>query len=158
MRRLLITAVPLLLSLLAPGLAAQDSPFGAQGARSPLVRSSVLPADEAFALSTFIEAPDTVVLLWEIKDNYYLYRESLSVTAGDGTQIPLGELPVAEMITDEFFGDTDVYFGRLLHRIPLAAFPGDGNEVAFTLTYQGCAKDKYCYPMQIKEFVLTLPK
>ena len=39
---------------------------------------SVLPADSAFALSAYIEAPNTLVLLWNIEDGYYLYRKSLN--------------------------------------------------------------------------------
>ncbi len=39
---------------------------------------SVLPADSAFALSAYIETPNTLVLRWDIEDGYYLYRKSLN--------------------------------------------------------------------------------
>ena len=148
----------LISGLIPVSLQAQDSGFGNQSARSPLIRGSILPAEEAFSLNTFIEAPDTVILLWEIRDGYYLYRKSIAASSSEGEAIKLGDLPIGETITDEFFGDVSVYHDRLLQRIPVASFPVDGNALVFTLQYQGCAEDKYCYPMQIKQVEITLPE
>ena len=140
----------------SPSLYAQG--FGLNtGGKLPEVRNSVLPTEEAFALSTFIEAPGTVVLLWEIKDGYYLYRNSLAATEA-GAMIALGELPAAITIEDEFFGNVEVYFDRLLHRFPLSALNVQNHSVTFELQYQGCAKDLYCYPMQHQTVTLSLPQ
>lgn len=127
------------------------------GKRLPLVRSSVLPAEEAFALSTFIEAPDTVVLLWEIQEDYYLYRKSITANSTDDV-VDMGELPEGTTITDEFFGEVNVYFDRVFIRFPLSSLAMDHNTASFTLHYQGCAKDKYCYPMQSRMVELSLPE
>jgi thiol:disulfide interchange protein DsbD len=138
-------------------LQAQDNPFSNPGIGTPLIRSSVLPAEEAFALTTFIEAPGTVVLLWEIEAGYYLYQKSLSVTDRNEALINLGELPAAATINDEYFGESKVYFERLLHRLPLDAFSRQDNTLSFTLHYQGCAQDRFCYPMQMNTVELKLP-
>lgn len=156
-KRFLLCLASALLLLASPAGLAQDS-FGLnKDNNAPLVRSSVLPVDEAFAMSTFIEAPDTIILFWNITQGYYLYQDSITVTDAEGKVINIGELPEATLITDEFFGETQVYLNRLIHRFPLAAIARENNAVTFTLQYQGCAKDLYCYPMQVKEVALPLP-
>lgn len=136
----------------------QDSLFNTPSAKVPIMRSTVLPADEAFAMNALIEAPDTLVLYWEIKDGYYLYRKSISVSDIHGNSITIGELPEGTTHSDEFFGEVKIYSDRLLHHFPLTSLAIENNKVAFTLQYQGCAEDLYCYPMQIKEIELTLPE
>jgi len=153
----LLNAIIFSLMLFPLALFGQNNPFANPRTGTPLIRSSVLPAEEAFALNTFIEAPDKLVLLWEIQEGYYLYQKSLSVTAPNGDVIDLGELPESRTVTDEFFGESKVYFDRLLHRIPLSSFSTTDNTVSFLLQYQGCAEDKYCYPMQIQEIEIRLP-
>ena len=152
------TALLFLLIFSSCTLQAQDNPFSNPGIGSALIRSSVLPAEEAFALNTFIEAPGTVVLLWEIEEGYYLYQKSLSVTDRNEALIDLGEFPAATTVSDEYFGESKVYFERLLHRLPLDAFSRQDNTLSFTLSYQGCAQDRFCYPMQMKTVELTLPE
>ena len=115
---------------------------------------SVLPADSAFALSAYIEAPNTLVLRWEIEDGYYLYRKSLGfMEAGNNLGIPV--IPVGIQTEDDFFGAVEVYYEQLLIRIP---FDPDsaGNKLSLQLNYQGCAEDNYCYPMQFKELNLEI--
>jgi thiol:disulfide interchange protein DsbD len=139
-------------------LFAQDT-FGLNsGNRLPLVNSRVLPAEEAFAFTALIEAPHTLVLLWDIKEGYYLYKNSIAVTDTEERDIAIGELPDAEMMEDEFFGEVGVYFERLLHRFPLAALPGQDHTYLFIIRYQGCAEDLYCYPMQQQTIELSLPE
>ena len=149
-----------LLSLLifsSCALQAQDNPFSNPGAGTALIRSSILPAEEAFTLNSFIEAPGTVVLLWEIEEGYYLYQKSLSVTDQNDALIELGDLPVAATISDEFFGESKVYFERLLQRLPMDIFSQQNKILSFILSYQGCAEGRFCYPMQFKEVELSIP-
>lgn len=133
----------------------QNNPF-ANPPGAALIRSSVLPHEEAFSQRTFIFAPDSVVLLWDIEEGYYLYRKSLAITDNNGSSIALGEFPESISITDEFFGESQVYFDRLELRLPLSAFRTSDNTLAFTLQYQGCAQDRYCYPMLSKEVEIQL--
>jgi thiol:disulfide interchange protein DsbD len=119
----------------------------------------VLPVDEAFALTALIEADDSIVLLWDIRDAYYLYQSSLLITSADGTVLTGLILPEAEQITDEFFGATAIYRDRLLVEIPLQRIGLDpGESVELLLSYQGCAEKLYCYPPVQKAVTLTLPE
>ena len=120
--------------------------------------SKVLPADSAFALTSFIEADTGIALKWEMPSGYYLYQKSLVVENVDGTPLSL-ELPAAEKITDEFFGEVFVYYNSLLLRLPFNALNArPGTTVDLLLSYQGCAEDLYCYPLVQKALTLKLPE
>ena len=135
---------------------AAPAPFGASA--TPLRRNSdVLPVDEAFAFNAIVEAGDSIVLMWEIREGYYHYQKSLGVELADGTGLAPA-LPEAEDKTDEFFGDVKVYHERLLLRVPLEAVqPDAAGNVALLVSYQGCAEERYCYPPAQKQLTLTLP-
>lgn len=116
---------------------------------------SVLPADSAFALNAYIETPNTLVLLWEIEDGYYMYRKSLNFIEANNNSIGLPVIPAGILTEDEFFGEVEVYYQRLLIRIPFD--PNKvGDSISLQLNYQGCAEASYCYPMQFKEVNLEL--
>ena len=116
---------------------------------------SVLPADSAFALSAYIETPNTLVLLWDIEEGYYLYRKSLSFIEASNNSLENPVIPTGIQTEDEFFGEVEVFYQRLLIRIP---FDPDkvGNNISLQLNYQGCAEASYCYPMQYKELNLEI--
>ncbi|MBN4053964.1 protein-disulfide reductase DsbD N-terminal domain-containing protein [Haliea sp. AH-315-K21] len=116
---------------------------------------SVLPADSAFALSAYIEAPNTLVLLWEIEDGYYLYRKSLNFIETNNNSLENPVIPMGIQTEDEFFGEVEVYYQRLLIRIPFDSSKV-GNNISLQLNYQGCAEASYCYPMQFKELNLEI--
>jgi thiol:disulfide interchange protein len=118
--------------------------------------ADVVPADVAFHVVAFPEVDGSIALSWELTPGVYLYRKSLSAeNAFDGAALPL-DLPMGENISDEFFGESEVYFERLVAHIPaLKAAPG--TELELTLLYQGCMKDIYCYPPAQKTVKVTLP-
>jgi len=123
----------------------------------------VLPADTAFMLQAFVESDESVVLLWDIMPGYYLYRQSISVNIADASSADASsniatELPAGSHLTDEFFGDVEVYYDKLLVKIAISSLLADEDrELHFQLGYQGCAKDLYCYPPQLKDIQLSLP-
>ena len=116
---------------------------------------SVLPADSAFALSAYIETPNTLILLWDIQDGYYLYRQSLNFIETNNNSLGNPVIPASTQTEDEFFGEVEVYYQRLLIRIP---FDPEivGDNISLQLNYQGCAEANYCYPMQFKELILEI--
>lgn len=120
--------------------------------------STVIPADVAFHVVAFPETDGSIALTWEFAPDIYLYRKSLAAEkAFDGAPLAL-ELPAGETVTDEFFGESEVYFDRLIARIPASELnAAPGTELELTLTYQGCLKDTYCYPPVQKSVTVTLP-
>lgn len=117
--------------------------------------TSALPADTAFSLSALIELPDSIVLMWEIKEGYYLYRKSLSFSEIGTSQTEAALIPDGVHISDEFFGEVEVYYEKLLVKIPFNA--ASSSTIELQLSYQGCAEIGYCYPMQQKIIALEIP-
>jgi len=120
--------------------------------------SDVIPADVAFHVVAFPEVDGSIALSWELVPNVYLYRKSLAAeNAFDGAALAL-DLPPGETISDEFFGESEVYFERLIARIPAGTLKAAaGATVELNLSYQGCLKDTYCYPPAQKVVKVTLP-
>lgn len=110
--------------------------------------TTFLDPEEVFRVDPPVVSGDTVRVTAQIEPGYYVYRHRLSMDA-DGAEIPLG-LPPGERITDEFFGETEVY------RETLEFDVGSASGGAVTLHWQGCADAGICYPPQT--MALTLPE
>lgn len=138
----------LALWLLAAGGQAQlTSPGGLLQGRQPLQASTVLPAEDAFRLTTLV-AGGSLRLTWQIAADHYLYRDKFALAPADGQPLAL-VLPEAVQLTDEFFGATAVYFDSVQLAVPLEALSAADRAAGFvTVHFQGCAKELYCYPPQ----------
>ncbi|MGA6183184.1 protein-disulfide reductase DsbD [Stenotrophomonas sp. NPDC077421] len=110
--------------------------------------TTFLDPEEVFRVDPPVVSGDTIRVTAQIEPGYYVYRHRLSMDA-DGAEIPLG-LPSGERITDEFFGETEVY------RETLEFDVGSASGGAVTLHWQGCADAGICYPPQT--MALTLPE
>ncbi len=128
------------LAAVAPGALAQASPFAAP--------QGLLPVDEAFRLQAWMPDEQHLVVGVRIAPGHYLYRDKLSVAA-DTVRVRLGfpELPPAERIHDQFFGDTRIYRTDFTFAMPIAG--ALSQPFPLRLHYQGCSeKPAVCYPPQ----------
>jgi thiol:disulfide interchange protein DsbD len=117
--------------------------FGGSGAKSD---ADFLLADEAFIFSATSPARDRIQLRWDIADEYYLYRDKLTVsTTAPGVQLGRPTIPGGESKHDEYFGEQVVFHGQMLAQLPVVAAAGI-TEVPLTISYQGCADGGLCYP------------
>jgi thioredoxin:protein disulfide reductase len=115
-----------------------------------------LPADQAFVLSTESPSRDRVRLRWDIADDYYLYRDKVTVkTTATGVQLGSVSIPGGEKQHDEYFGEQVVFHDQMLADVPVAV-AADVTEVPFEVTYQGCADAGLCYPPIRKTVVVKL--
>ncbi|MGO1500357.1 MAG: protein-disulfide reductase DsbD [Marinobacter sp.] len=103
--------------------------------------SDFLPVDQAFEYSLEDNNDGTVTLRWNIAPDYYLYRERMTVE-GNNAVLDNVAFPSGKTITDEFFGDSEVYFNQAEILITT------GDATALSLTWQGCAEAGLCYPPQ----------
>ncbi|MFC7090415.1 protein-disulfide reductase DsbD [Halomonas salifodinae] len=135
MRRLLPPLLLLLLALMAGSVQAQWF--------SSARESDFLPVHEAFQASAWHD-DQTLYVGFTAAEDYYLYRHRFAVESED---VALGEplLPPGEAMSDEFLGDVNVFFDRVVFEVPLAEAPVSG-AVPFTLSFQGCALAGLCYP------------
>lgn len=119
------------------------------GLGSATGESRFLPVDEAFRIAVFAEDGAGLRADVEIADGYYLYRDKLAFsTPAGGVKLAEPVLPAGVRKRDEYFGETEVYYGRIAPRIPLEAgaageLPG---RIPVQVSFQGCAEDGICYP------------
>ena len=111
-------------------------------------QKDILNVDEAFVVHTLIEK-NKILISWDIKPGYYLYKKSILIKAGDES-LEHNYLSKYELkISDEFFGESVILKGALqvdaeLSDVNLGSLEG------IKVIYQGCAEGKYCYPKTIK--------
>jgi thiol:disulfide interchange protein DsbD len=143
--RRLIFPLPFLLMLAIQAAPGSDGEF-------------LLP-DQAFRISGQAVDPETVLVSWNIADGYYMYRSKLrfrSDTAGIRADRP--RMPDAEIRHDDFFGEVEVYRGRVDVRVPLDRRAGAGDTLELETTSQGCADAGFCYPPHKQKLSINLPK
>ena len=107
-------------------------------------QTSLRSAEDAFSFS--VESIDSkqAQLNWEIPENYYLYQHKFEVK-NNSKILPL-DLPKAQPLHDENYGETQVYYQQVHFNIPVEA------SEKYQVTWQGCAKNRICYPPQHIEF------
>lgn len=127
----------LLLSLLAPVALASLPATGGLGGDDEF-----LPVEQAFPFN-WRQQGDQLQLEWAIADGYYLYRDRISLTPGEGVSHTQPQLPAGHDYDDPYFGATTIYIEPLAISVPLTAVADDGQ---LTISWQGCAKKGLCYP------------
>ena len=115
----------------------------------------ILNVDEAFVINASI-LENKVLVSWNIKPGYYLYKKSILIKSGDDKLEHSYLLKDESKISDEFFGESAILKGVLeleaeLLDVNLTDLQG------IKVIYQGCADGKYCYPKRIKPFTHKKP-
>nr|WP_236645386.1 protein-disulfide reductase DsbD [Aidingimonas lacisalsi] len=107
-----------------------------------------LPVNDAFQASAWHD-DDTLYVGFENAQGYYLYRHRFQIESRDDTALGDPVLPPGEAKTDEFLGDVNVFYDRVVIEVPLkseAATP-----LPLRVTFQGCADAGLCYPPETIE-------
>ncbi len=118
------------------------------GSNNPFTREQpvILPVEEAFLVNWTMK-PGAFSIRFTMPPGYYLYRHAFETTAG-GADRAFG-IPDGEPVTDEFFGDVEVYYGEVIVDVPL-----EGSDKSIAIRYQGCADAGYCYPPRTASFTI----
>ena len=116
--------------------------------RAPFIDAKILDVDEAFIFNSSI-TNNKILVSWNIKPGYYLYKKSIFIQAGD-VVLKHNYTSNSELkITDEFFGESVIFKDNLEVDAELIDVNlGTLNDIK--VIYQGCAEGKYCYPKVIK--------
>jgi len=109
-----------------------------------------LHVDQAFVFD-FNQADDTLNLTFTIADGYYLYKKQFKLVA---KQASIGEpsFPKGVTIEDEYYGESEVFYGQVTLTVPITQTSDDG---IVKIRYQGCADAGLCYAPAIKTVYLT---
>lgn len=114
--------------------------------------SQPLQPEQAFVFSAELTKPDEIVLQWKIAPGYYLYKSQLSFYNDQAQRIPLA-LPPGIPHSDSLHGADQHYTDVLKVTVPLNSI--NQNSAAFTVKYQGCSIQNYCYSPVKKDFQFT---
>lgn len=116
--------------------------------------------DPDIAFQVFAKQGDTntIVTDWLIRDGYYLYKDKISVSPKEGTQVTLGELnlPIGKEKHDEYFGAIISIDHNFQSDIPIQQLAPNTKVVDLVFNYQGCAKAGLCYPPITKNIRVDL--
>ncbi|WP_165728304.1 protein-disulfide reductase DsbD [Pseudoalteromonas sp. 31A1] len=110
-----------------------------------------LPVDQAFVFD-FDQQGSTLFVGWDIASDYYLYKKKIEIIA-KGANIQVGDSGSGEIIEDEFFGKTEVFFNTASVVSKLSNIT-EGAVVK--VRYQGCAKAGLCYPPEVISIPLSV--
>lgn len=147
-----------------------DKPFSALRGVSQALgfgRENIEAVDpeKAFLVEAAAIDPAAVRVRFTIDDCCYLYRDKIRFSSADdakssATAVQLGtyELPPGEVLTDEFYGRTQVYRRSLDVRLPLNG-TGAASALLLDVSYQGCSEKgvKICYPPTTRRISVQLP-
>ena len=117
-----------------------------------------LPPDEAF--KPYLEALDgnTVEISFQIAPGYYLYKDKISASSKlDSIQLGRIELPTGKVHSDEYFGDSEVFYDEVFGKVSLARATPDEMDLDIEIGYQGCAEGGICYPPITRTLSVSLP-
>ena len=114
------------------------------------------PAHAAFQLHLKVHDPNTLLLTWKIKPNFFLYRNRIKIIPLHDEMLDLADMkfPPAQTKTDNLNQTVLIYRDRLTLSLGLVALhPG---ETIVTIYFQGCADDGFCYPPESRSIKLTI--
>ncbi|MCH8543362.1 MAG: protein-disulfide reductase DsbD [Alcanivorax sp.] len=106
-----------------------------------LARGEFLAPEKAFQYHAERTDEGGLVLNWDIADGYYLYRDAFDFS-GEPDQLRDVSLPDGEIVEDDYFGKSEVYFDS----VSILVAPGGAQTIS--MTWQGCALAGLCYPPQ----------
>ncbi|RVT47915.1 protein-disulfide reductase DsbD [Rheinheimera sediminis] len=119
--------------------------------------SQFLPVEQAFVMDFRQQASSggqqKLQVSFTIADGYYLYKDKFKFVGIDAA-FSHPQYPKGMMITDEYFGESEVYFHQVVLDIPLSQL---GSEAMLKVRFQGCAEAGLCYPVQTLDIPLIAP-
>jgi len=133
-----------------------DALLGGSGGQA-LPGEQFLPPDQAFRFQVEPAAAGKLTVTWSIEPGYYLYKDKLAFRSDTpGIELGFPGLPPGKLKSDEYFGDTEVYYDHAEILLPYTSSLPDGSSLDLAITFQGCAEDGICYPPTTRSVVLGL--
>lgn len=114
-------------------------------------QQTFLPVDQAFVFD-FDQQDSTLFVGWDIAPDYYLYKKKIEIIA-KGANIQVGDSGSGEIIEDEFFGKTEVFFNSAS---VISKLSNVTEGAVVKVRYQGCAKAGLCYPPEVISIPLSV--
>lgn len=120
-------------------------------------KDEFLPPEQAYRYSARV-AGDQLIVSWQIEKGYYLYKKKMGVaSAMSSVQLGQPAWPKGEAHSDEYFGEQEIYRGKVDVAIPLSVPGPRPSQLAVELKLQGCADAGLCYPPLTWKTQVALP-
>jgi len=110
-----------------------------------------LAVEDAFRINVITQDSSKLVLRFIAAEGYYLYRDQFvfEITPKNLSTNKIN-LPQGILKNDEFFGETEVYYGII--DVEVGLNNPDNLPLNLNIEYQGCAEQGLCYPPQSIDF------
>lgn len=120
------------------------------------LNANPLPAAEVFQVKVTSVDPNTFSINFQIKPNYFIYKNRIRLIPRESSAIHLGTLrfPHAEKKTDKNGKTYSIYKNKVT--IPVGLLGNQPGETSVDLHYQGCSDEGFCYPPEIKTIQLSI--
>jgi thiol:disulfide interchange protein DsbD len=106
----------------------------------------LLPPEQAFRLEARMEG-NNLIAEYEIAPGYYMYRQRFDYQfESSEARFDSAVFPDGKIKHDEFFGDMEVYRGKLKVILPILTDKAGVLDLEVKATGQGCADIGVCYP------------
>ncbi len=106
----------------------------------------LLPPEQAFSLTAWMEG-ERLIAEYDIAQGYYMYRQRFDFQIeSENAQFDTAIMPDGKIKNDEFFGDMEVYRGKIRIVLPILASNPQVLNLVVKATGQGCADIGVCYP------------
>ena len=105
-----------------------------------------LDVEQAFVFSPSQQADGQLLLQWSIPDDYYLYRDRMTIETAAPLEVVSEQKSAAKEKDDPLFGLVFVYKENAEVNVQLASTIADSADGTVTVTYQGCWEGGICYP------------
>jgi thiol:disulfide interchange protein DsbD len=117
------------------------------------------PPEEVFFPDVFAVDGNTVEIGIRIEPGFYVYKHRISAKSlSPGAQAGQLDLPQGKLKYDEFFGESEVYYGEVIGRLAIARATPDAMALELEVGYQGCADGGLCYLPQTRVLTVNLPE
>lgn len=121
--------------------------------------SNFPPPEEVFFPDVFVVDGNTVEVGIRIEPGFYVYKHRITAKSlGANAQAGQLDLPKGKSKFDEFFGESEVYYGEVIGRLAIARATPDAMDLELEIGYQGCADGGLCYLPQTEVITVSLPE
>jgi thiol:disulfide interchange protein DsbD len=104
------------------------------------------PPEEVFFPDVFVVDGNTVEVGIRIEPGFYVYKHKISAKSlSPNAQAGQLDLPKGKSKYDEFFGESEVYYGEVIGRLAIARATPETMDLELEVGYQGCADGGLCY-------------
>jgi thiol:disulfide interchange protein DsbD len=117
------------------------------------------PPEEVFFPDVFVVDGNTVEVGFRVEPDFYLYKHRITAKSlSPSAQAGRLDLPKGKSKFDEFFGESEVYYGEVIGRLAIARATPEAMDLELEIGYQGCADGGLCYLPQTNVITVSLPE